>query len=112
MLEFLKNSGINWAEVIVSLATIVLTGIIIPLIKNRLSADKLEKAQFIVGNAVKAAEQIFEHGDNEAKYAYVVDVLEKAGIKLKPEIVKALIEAAVIAMKEFTKAKESDVTKE
>lgn len=112
MLEFLKNSGINWAEVIVSLATIILTGIIIPLIKNRLSADKLEKAQFIVGKAVKAAEQLFEHGDNEAKYAYVVDVLEKAGIKLKPEIVKALIEAAVIAMKEFTKTKESDVTKE
>lgn len=112
MLEFLKNSGINWTEVIISLATIILTSVIIPLIRNRLSADKLEKAQFIANEAVKAAEQLFEHGDNEAKYAYVVDVLEKAGIKLKPEIVKALIEAAVIAMKDFAKPKESDVTKE
>ena len=106
MLEFLKNSGINWAEVIVALATIILTSVIVPLIRNRLSADKLEKARFIANEAVKAAEQIFDHGDNDAKYAYVAEVIAKAGIKLKPEIVKALIEAAVIAMKELAKAPE------
>ena len=101
MLEFLKNSGINWAEVIVGIASIVLTGVIIPLIKSKLDTDKLKKAQFIVREAVKAAEQIFEHGDNDRKYEYVVACLEKAGIKLKKETVEMFIESAVRAMKEF-----------
>lgn len=101
MLEFLKNSGINWAEVIVGIVSIVLTGVIIPLIKSKLDTDKLKKAQFIVREAVQAAEQIFEHGDNDRKYDYVVACLEKAGIKLKKETVEMFIESAVRAMKEF-----------
>lgn len=101
MLEFLKDSGINWAEVIVGIVSIVLTGVIIPLIKSKLDTDKLKKAQFIVREAVKAAEQIFEHGDNDRKYEYVVACLEKAGIKLKKETVEMFIESAVRAMKEF-----------
>ena len=101
MLEFLQNSGINWAEVIVGIVSIVLTGVIIPLIKSKLDTDKLKKAQFIVREAVQAAEQIFEHGDNDRKYEYVVACLEKAGIKLKKETVEMFIESAVRAMKEF-----------
>ena len=101
MLEFLKNSGINWAEVIVGVVSIVLTGVIIPLIKSKLDTDKLKKAQFIVREAVQAAEQIFEHGDNDRKYEYVVACLAKAGIKLKKETVEMFIESAVRAMKEF-----------
>ena len=101
MLEFLQNSGINWAEVIVGIMSIVLTGVIIPLIKSKLDTDKLKKAQFIVREAVQAAEQIFEHGDNDRKYEYVVACLEKAGIKLKKETVEMFIESAVRAMKEF-----------
>ena len=101
MLEFLKNSGINWAEVIVGIVSIVLTGVIIPLIKSKLDTDKLKKAQFIVREAVQAAEQIFEHGDNDRKYEYVVACLEKAGIKLKKETVEMFIESAVRVMKEF-----------
>ena len=101
MLEFLKNSGINWAEVIVGVVSIVLTGVIIPLIKSKLDTDKLKKAQFIVREAVQAAEQIFEHGDNDRKYEYVVACLEKAGIKLKKETVEMFIESAVRVMKEF-----------
>ena len=101
MLEFLKNSGINWAEVIVGVVSIVLTGVIIPLIKSKLDTDKLKKVQFIVREAVQAAEQIFEHGDNDRKYEYVVTGLEKAGIKLKKETVEMFIESAVRVMKEF-----------
>ena len=101
MLEFLQNSGINWAEVIVGIVSIVLTGVIIPLIKSKLDTDKLKKAQFIVREAVQAAEQIFEHGDNDRKYEYVVACLEKAGLKLKKETVEMFIESAVRAMKEF-----------
>ena len=101
MFEFLKNSGINWAEVIVGIVSIVLTGVIIPLIKSKLDTDKLKKAQFIVREAVQAAEQIFEHGDNDRKYEYVVACLDKAGIKLKKETVEMFIESAVRAMKEF-----------
>ena len=101
MLEFLKNSGINWTEVIVGIVSIVLTGVIIPLIKSKLDTDKLKKAQFIVREAVQAAEQIFEHGDNDRKYEYVVACLEKAGIKLKKETVEMFIESAVRVMKEF-----------
>jgi len=79
MLEFLQNSGINWAEVIVGIVSLVVTGLIIPLAKSKLDTDKLKKARLIVGEAVKAAEQIFEHGDNDRKYEYVVACLEKPG---------------------------------
>lgn len=108
MLEFLKDSGINWAQVIVGIVSIMLTGVIVPLIKSKLDAEKLKKAQTIVGAAVKAAEQIFEHGDNDKKYDYVVSVLEKAGIKLDKDIVEALIESTVQAMKDFTKEDAAD----
>lgn len=108
MLEFFQNSGINWAEVIVGIVSIIITSIIIPLAKSQLDADKLKKAQVIVGAAVKAAEQIFEHGDNDKKYDYVVGVLEKAGIKLDKDIVEALIESTVQAMKDFTKEDTAD----
>lgn len=108
MLEFFQNSGINWAEVIVGIVSIIITSIIIPLAKSKLDADKLKKAQVIVGAAVKAAEQIFEHGDNDKKYDYVVGVLEKAGIKLDKDIVEALIESTVQAMKDFVKEDTAD----
>lgn len=108
MLEFLKDSGINWVQVIVGIASIVLTGVIVPLIKSKLDTEKLKKAQTIVSVAVKAAEQIFEHGDNDKKYDYVVSVLEKAGIKLNKNIVEALIESTVQAMKDFTKEDTAD----
>lgn len=54
MLEFLKNSGINWAEVIVGIVSIVITGIIIPLAKSKLDVDKLKKARLFKSTSAKS----------------------------------------------------------
>ena len=94
---------INWTEIIIVIVSIVLTGVIIPLVKSKLDADKLRRAQVLTKAAVEAAEQIFAHGDNETKYEYVATYLADAGINLDAKTIKMLIESSVQALKEFNK---------
>jgi hypothetical protein len=49
--------------------------------------------------AVKAAEQIFEHGDNKAKLDYVTSYISRK-FKISPEDLEKLIESAVYELKE------------
>ena len=83
-------------EVVLSIVSIVVTGILIPLIKTKVSKDKLEKAMTITEIAVKAAEQIYkESGQGPIKKKYVRDYLKKSKLKLTDAEIDALIEAAV-----------------
>lgn len=47
-----------------------------------------------VGIAVRAAEQIFEHGENEEKFKYVFEWISKK-FKISKEELKNLIESSV-----------------
>ena len=49
--------------------------------------------------AVKAAEQIFEHGDNKAKLDYVTSFISEK-FKISAEDLEKLIESAVYELKE------------
>lgn len=83
-------------EVVLSIVSIVVTGILIPLIKTKVSKDKLDKAMTITEIAVKAAEQIYkESGQGSIKKKYVKDYLKKSKLKLTDAEIDTLIESAV-----------------
>ena len=83
-------------QVVLAIVSIVVTGLLIPLIKTKVSKDKLTKALVVTEIAVKAAEQIFkETGQGAIKKKYVIDYLKKSGLNLTDEEINALIESAV-----------------
>lgn len=88
--------NINILQVVLTLVSVVITGIVIPLIRSKVSKTDLEKALVIADIAVKAAEQIYkESGKGPIKKKYVVDYLRKSGLDLSDEEINALIEATV-----------------
>ena len=83
-------------QVVLAIVSIVVTGLLIPLIKTKVSKDKLTKALVVTEIAVKAAEQIFkETGQGAIKKKYVIDYLKKSGLNLSDDEINALIESAV-----------------
>ena len=86
----------NILQVVLTIVSIIVTGVLIPLIKTKITKDKLEKAIVITEIAVKAAEQIFrESGQGPIKKKYVIDYLKRSGLNLTDEEINALIESAV-----------------
>lgn len=88
--------NINILQVVLTLLSVVITGIVIPLIRAKVSKTDLEKALVIADIAVKAAEQIYkESGKGPIKKKYVIDYLKNSGLSLSDEEINALIEATV-----------------
>ena len=88
--------NINILQVILALLSIIVTGILIPLIKTKVKKEDLEKAIIITDIAVKAAEQIFkESGQGPIKKKYVIEYLKKSGLDLSDDEINTLIEATV-----------------
>ncbi|MGN1194581.1 MAG: phage holin, LLH family [Acutalibacteraceae bacterium] len=92
----------NIIEIIISLLSAVITAFIIPILKQRLSAEKQEKLMFWVQTAVKAAEQIYGTKTGQEKKEYVVRFLLSKGIVIDVDEVSALIESEVYKLKEAT----------
>ena len=89
---------------IISLLGAVVTGILIPLIKEKIGAEKLAKYEEWATLAVQCAEMIFEgQGMGENKKEYVVNFLNemfnKNKVVITPEQIEVLIESAVKSMK-------------
>ncbi len=94
-------------QAVFALLMAVLTCVIIPLIREKVSADQLAVIKMWVGIAVKAAEQIFVgSGKGKEKKAYVIDFLESKGFKLDEDSLDNLIESAVLELKQVTEASE------
>lgn len=89
---------------IISLLGAIITGIIVPYVKEKIGSEKLAKYEYWTNYAVKAAEMIFsEKGMGETKKEYVVNFLNemfnKKKVVITPEQIEILIEAAVKTMK-------------
>jgi LL-H family phage holin len=83
---------------------IIITGIIIPFIKEKIGSEKLAKYEHWANIAVRAAEMLWvESGKGADKKQYVVDFLNKMFNKNKVVIteqqIEILVEAAVKQMK-------------
>ena len=86
---------------VIALLAAVVSTFLVPWIKGKVEAQKLEKIVDWVTIAVSAAEQIYnESGMGEKKKQYVLDFLEDKGLTVDINSVDAMIEAAVYGLKE------------
>lgn len=89
-------------EAIIALVVAVITAFVIPWLKGKIDADKLEQSKLWVTVAVEAAEQLYNGtGRGEEKKAYVVKFLQEKGFTLDPDSLDKLIEAAVFNLPEY-----------
>ena len=82
-------------EAIITIVSIVLTGIVIPYIRQRIGEEKAENLKKWVSVGVKAAEQLYGSKTGQQKKEYVVSFLLSKGIVVDVDEVAALIEAEV-----------------
>lgn len=91
--------NINLTEIIVALIGLlglIITGVLVPYIRSKTTAEQRDNIYTVVSLAVQAAEQIFfKPGEGEKKKQFVIDYLSSRGIKLTLEDLNILIEAAV-----------------
>ena len=89
-------------EAIIDLVVAVITAFVIPWLKGKIDADKLEQIKLWVTVAVEAAEQLYNGtGRGEEKKAYVVKFLQEKGFTIDPDSLDKLIEAAVFNLPEY-----------
>lgn len=99
------------SEVINFLLVVVImtiTRYLIPYIKSRVDSSKLDNLMVWAKEAVLAAEQIYnieKSGDDKKNYVTnrIVEIAEKAGMKLNGSEVELLIEAVVKQMNDTSK---------
>lgn len=85
---------------LVGLAVVLLTTVIVPYMKQKISAEKLSELRTWASIAVYAAEMMFVgSGRGAEKKAYVIAFLESKGFTLDVDSIDAVIEAAVLALK-------------
>lgn len=82
-------------QAVIALASVLITTFIIPLLKRKLSAEKLEELKKWVGIAVSAAEQLYGSKTGQQKKEYVLSFLLDKGIVFDAAEVAAMIEAEV-----------------
>lgn len=96
-------------QAIIALISVLITTFLIPLLKKKLSAEKLDELKKWVGIAVNAAEQLYGSKTGQQKKDYVVSFLHSKGIKFDVDEVTAMIEAEVYKL---TAQKETAVKNE
>ena len=88
------------AVAVVTLLGLIITTFIIPYIKAKIGAEKLNKLLTYAAIGVKAAEQIFkETGMGVKKKEYVSKFLAEHGFILDGDELDVVIESAVFEMK-------------
>lgn len=90
-------------EIALALISAIITTLVIPVIKEKLSETKREKLRFWVDIAVKAAEQLYGSKTGQQKKEYVVSFLLSKGIVFDVDEVTALIESSVYKLTEEQK---------
>lgn len=83
---------------VVGLMSVVLTAVIVPLIKSKLTADQWENLKNYAVAAVQAAEILFGAGHGKEKLDYAMKYIEKEcaahGIKVDTDSVRVAVENA------------------
>ena len=93
-----NKKGFTLAELLIVVAIIalvvaVITAFVIPWLKGKIDADKLEQIKLWVTVAVEAAEQLYNGtGRGEEKKAYVVKFLQEKGFTIDEAGFKAAME--------------------
>lgn len=92
----MENITYKIITLIISIIGLILTGIVVPWIKAKISNEKMSLVKMWVQVAVAAAEQLFKTpGMGAEKKKHVVEILKSKGITITDQELDALIEAAV-----------------
>lgn len=84
---------------VIGLLSVIVTSVIVPLLKQKLGAEKMSELQKWVEIAVHAAEQIITGtGKGKEKKEYVIEFLREKGFDVDDQAVENAIEAAVYDM--------------
>ena len=91
---------------IITLIVSIITVFIIPWLKEKIEAEKLEKYKEWVTIAVRAAEQIYKGtGRGAEKKEYVMSFLQSKGLAVDMDSIENMIEAAVLELNKAVEAK-------
>lgn len=82
-------------EALIGLISLIITGFLIPFIRQKLSNEKREKLRSWVSIAVAAAEQLYGSKTGLRKKEYVVSFLLSKGLVFDIDEVTAMIESEV-----------------
>lgn len=89
-------------KLVIMVVTLIITRYVIPYLKAKTDAEKLDKVLKYVREGVRAAEQIFDQQDSRTKKKYVMHyvsrILDQMSIPLAEEELELLVEAAVQTM--------------
>ena len=88
-------------EIVLSILSVLASCFIIPWLKEKLEAEKLERLVKWVKIAVEAAEKLYGSGAGQQKKEYVMSFLLSKGIVFDVEKVEAIIESAVFRLPEW-----------
>lgn len=92
-------NAVNIFYVILSIASVLITGVLVPLLKQKYGRDKVLSVMEAVDLAVKAAEQIYtKTGQGQLKKQYVLMRLNEQGIKISEKELDDMIEASVLEL--------------
>ena len=83
---------------VIALISALVSAFLIPWLKTKIDADKLQTIKTYVEIGVKAAEQLYAATDGEEKKAYVINFLAEHGIRFDVSTIDQLIEAAVLQL--------------
>lgn len=94
--------------VVLSIISILVTGVVIPLLKQKYGKEKINNALEVVKIAVNAAEQIYsKRGQGDLKKEYVIQNLKEKGIKISEDELDMMIEACVLELNKWEKEVEA-----
>ena len=89
----------NIFYVVLSIVSVLITGVLVPLLKQKYGKEKIVSVMETVDIAVKAAEQIYtKTGQGQLKKQYVLMRLNEQGIKLSEKELDDMIEASVLEL--------------
>lgn len=92
-------NAVNVFYVILSIVSVLITGVLVPLLKQKYGRDKITNVMDAVDLAVKAAEQIYtKTGQGQLKKQYVLMRLNEQGIKISEKELDDMIEASVLEL--------------
>lgn len=97
-------SASNICYVVLSIVSVLVTGVLIPLLKHKGLQAKAINIVEAVDIAVKAAEQIYrKQGQGHLKKQYVLQRLRDQGIKIDEKELDDIIEASVLELNNWKK---------
>lgn len=92
----------NIFYVVLSIVSVLITGVLVPLLKQKYGREKILTVMEAVDIAVKAAEQIYkEAGQGELKKKYVLMRLNEKGFKITEKDLDDMRKASVLELNKW-----------